>query len=84
MANNPMMDDLEFENRLNDMGDNQLELIKFVARQQNSTGKTLVSHGKRLRRLEGKNFRLFGFVGLTGAVLGTAITATIDYLLRRG
>ena len=84
MADHDMLDDLEFENQISELGDNQPELIKFVARQQFSTSKVLVSHDKRIKSLENKNKKLFGFVGATGAILATAVTATIDYLLRRG
>ena len=83
MADINMLDDLEFENQINAMGDNQPELIKFVARQQFTTGKVLVDHGKRIKRLENKNNKVMGAVGGASAILATAITATLDYLLRR-
>ncbi len=60
MGNEPdMLDDLEFENQINALGDDQPALIKFVARQQFSTGKVLVAHGKRLKSLEGASIRRF-------------------------
>ena len=46
-----MLEDAEFENQINEMGDDQPALIKFVARQQFATSKVLVSHGKRIRSL---------------------------------
>ena len=79
-----MLGDAEFENQMNAMGDDQPALIKFVARQQFATGKVLVAHGKRLKSLEHKNKRLFGFVGGIGALIATFIMGIADYFLRRG
>ena len=85
MGNEPdMLDDLEFENQINALGDDQPALIKFVARQQFSTGKVLISHGKRLKSLESKNKKLFGVVGGAGALLATAVIGIIEYFTRKG
>ena len=88
MANHPeidMLEDAEFENQLTALGDDQLALTKFVARQQFATAKIMVSHGKRLKSLERKNRRLLGAIGVAGAIIATAVTATIDYFIfRRG
>ena len=84
MAENDMLDDLAFENKLTDMEDDLPTLIKFLAREQRSTGKVLVSYGKRIKKIEQRNYRFFGYIGAAGAILGTAITATLDYLIRRG
>ncbi len=73
-----MLEDAEFENQINEMGDDQPALIKFVARQQFATSKVLVSHGKRIRSVEKQNKKMFGAVGLVSA----AIVATIDYFIR--
>ncbi len=48
MAENEMLSDLEFENQMNALGDDQLGLIKFVARQQYDAGKVIAEHGKRI------------------------------------
>ncbi len=79
-----MLDDLEFENQINAMGDDQPALIKFVARQQFSTSKVLVSHGRRIKKLEGKNKKLMGAVGGIGALLATATAAVFDYFMKKG
>ncbi len=79
-----MLEDVEFENQINALGDDQLALIKLVARQQFSTGKVLISHGKRIKKLEGQNKKVFGIVGGAGAILASAIVATLDYIFRRG
>ncbi len=87
MGNEPeidMLEDAEFETLITAIGDDQLALTKFVARQQFTTGKVLVSHGKRLKSLEHKNKRLFGFVGGIGALIATAIMGIADYFLRKG
>ena len=84
MANNiDMLEDAEFENQISAMGDDQPALIKFVARQQFSTSKVLVSHGRRIKKLENKNKKVMGAVGGLSAFFATAITATLDYFLRR-
>ena len=82
--NNGMLDDLEFENQINELGDDQPALIKFVARQQFSTSKVLIDHGRRIKSLEGKNKKMMGAVGGASAFVATVITATIDYFLKRG
>ena len=79
-----MLEDAEFENQITAMGDDQPALIKFVARQQFSTSKVLVDHGKRIKSLESKNKKMMGAVGGAGAILATAITATLDHFLKRG
>ncbi len=79
-----MLEDAEFENQITAMGDDQPALIKFVARQQFSTGKVLIDHGKRIKSLEGKNKKVIGVVGGAGALIATAVAAALDYFLRRG
>lgn len=83
MPDKDMLDDLEFENQINALGDDQPALIKFVARQQFDSSKILVDHGKRIKSLESKNKKLMGAVGGTGAIIATAVTAAIDYVLKR-
>ena len=79
-----MLEDAEFENQINAMGDDQPALIKFVARQQFATGKVLVSHGKRIKRLENTNKKVIGGIGGIGALIATGIMAALDYILKRG
>ena len=78
-----MLGDMEFEDRLNDLGENQPNLIRFIARQQFATGKVLVTHGKKIKALEKQNRKLFGIIGGGSALVATAITAALDYFLRR-
>lgn len=82
--NDGMLGDMEFEDRLNDLGENQPKLLNFIARQQFSTSKMLIDHSKRIKSLEKTDKKRLGFVGAGGAILATAVTATIDYFLRRG
>ncbi len=84
MGNSDMLNDMDFEQKLNDLGNDQPELIRFIAHQQFSTGKVLIDHGKRLKSLEHKNKKLFGFVGGIGALIATFIMGIADYFLRRG
>ncbi|KKN60078.1 hypothetical protein LCGC14_0535470 [marine sediment metagenome] len=81
MAGNDMLDDLEFENQMNALGDDQLELIKFVARHQFSTNRVF---NKRITKLEKQNKKVFGVVGGAGAILASAFIAALDYLFKRG
>ena len=83
MPKNQMLDDLEFENQINALGDDQLGLIKFVARQQFDSSKIIYDHGKRIKSLEKQNKKVMGVIGGTSAIIATAITATIDYFLKR-
>jgi len=77
------LNDMEFETKLNEMGDNQLELLKFVARQQYQTSKLCPVHNARIKSLENKNKKLFGVVGSIGAIIGSIIAVIVDYILRR-
>ena len=79
-----MLEDAEFENQMAEMGEDPIALTKFVARNQYQSSKVVNSNVKRIRRLEKQNKKVFGIVGGAGAILATAITASIDYLLRRG
>ncbi len=81
---NNMLDDLEFENRITELGDDQAKLIKFVAWQQYSSSKVMADHGKRIKSLENKNKKTMGAVGGISAVIASIIVATVDYFLRRG
>lgn len=78
-----MFDDLEFENEMAKMADDQLALTKFAVRQGYATNKVVISNVKRIKKLESQNKKVIGFVGATGAVLATAVAATLDYFLRR-
>jgi len=78
-----MMEDAEFEMQITAMGDDQPALLKFVARQQFSVGKIVVSHGRRIRTLEKRNKKVMGIIGGSGAILATAVVAAIDFFLHR-
>ena len=80
---NGMLGDMDFEQKLNDLGNDEPELIRFIARQQFSTSKVLVDHGKRIKSLENKTKKMMGAVGGAGAIFATAVTATLDYFLKR-
>lgn len=84
MPDNDMLEDAQFENQINALGDDQPALIKFVARQQYDSSKVLHDHGKRIKSLEKKSNKLMGGIGLVSAILATAITTALDTFLRRG
>ncbi len=78
-----MLESMDFEQHLQEMGDNQLELIKFIARQQFQMSTLCPVHDRRLRRLENRTKKELGVTGGIGAFFGVAIGAVVDYLLRR-
>ena len=78
-----MLEDAEFENQIDAMGDDQLKLIKFVARQQFSVSKIVVSQGKRIRTLEKRDKKFMSIISGISALFATAVTATINYFMNR-
>ena len=84
MSNNsPLMQDMEFEQRLNEMGDNQPELIRFIARQQYRMAKLCPVHEKKIKALENKDRKQAGAIGGIGAIIGAIMAGIVDYFMRR-
>ena len=79
LNNRSMLSDLEFENQLNDMGDNQPELIKFVARQQFAGSKLLAVHDKKIFDLENGDRKASGIVGGISGTISSIIIGIISY-----
>jgi len=76
-----MMSDLEFENQINKLGDNQLALIKFVARQQFTSSQMLIKHDTRIASLENGDRKMSGIAGgITGTIAGVII-GIINYFI---
>jgi len=81
---NEMIDSMEFENQLAKLGDNQTELIKFVARQQYESCQILTSHDTRIVTLETGNKKMSGITGgITGTITGV-IVGLISYFTNKG
>lgn len=80
---NGFLSDMEFERRLNDMGDDQLALIKFVAHQQFEMSKLCPVHGKRIDKLESRSRKELGAIGGATTILGGCIVGVIDFFMRR-
>jgi hypothetical protein len=78
-----MLDSMEFEQHLQEMGDDQLALLKFVARQQYTMSQLCPLHDRRLRKLENRTKKELGTTSGISAFLGVVIGAAIDYLMRR-
>lgn len=76
---NEMLDNMEFENQLNKLGDNQIELIKFVARQQFESTQLLTTHEQRIGTLETGDRKTSGIVGGVSGALTGAIIGIINY-----
>ncbi len=83
MPNSTMLSDMEFEERLQQLGDNQLELLKFVARNQYNMSKLCPIHSKKIEKLESRHRKELGTTGGIGAVIGVAIASALDFFLRR-
>ena len=84
LNNRGMLSDLEFENQLNDMGDNQLELIKFVARQQFASSKTLAVHDKKLSNLENGDRKVSSIAGGISGTITAVIIGVVNYFFNKG
>ena len=78
-----LLDELEFERRLNEFGDDQVSLLKFLARQQYQTSKLCPIHDKEIKALQNRTRKELGATGGIGAVFGAAIATAFDYFLRR-
>ena len=76
---NGMLSDIEFENQINELGYNQLALIKFVARQQFSSSKLLVTHDTRIVTLENGSRKLSGITGGISGTITAIIISVINY-----
>ncbi len=76
-----ILSDLDFEKHISELSDRGL--IEFVARQQYDMAKLCPIHDKDIKSLQNKNNKMLGAVGGIGALIGGAITGTLDYFLRR-
>ena len=74
-----MLDDMEFENQLTKLGDNQTELIKFVARQQFESSQLLTTHDTRITTLETGSKKLSGITGGVSGTITAVIISIINY-----
>ena len=80
---NGMLNDLEFENQLNDMGDDQPELIKFVARQQFTSSKLLAVHDKKISDLENGDRKTSSIAGGISGTISSIIIGVISYFTNK-
>lgn len=81
---NELIGDLEFENELTRLGEDQPELIKFLARQQYKTNTMVVKQEDRICALEKRSNRMFITVGSIGTFIGGLIVGIADFMIRRG
>ncbi len=77
---NEFLNDMEFEDRLTELGDDQLELIKFVARQEYETHKVLKAHDKRISLLENRDLKTFSVTSGIGAIIGSGIIIASEFI----
>ena len=76
---NGILNDIEFENQINELGDNQLALIKFVARQQFETCKRCVDHTSRIGILETGSKKISSITGGISGTITAVIISIINY-----
>jgi len=75
------LNDLELEQQIKDMNDRQL--LEFTARQTYDVCILATSNEKRIAKLENKNLKLNGIIGGSGALIGAAVAASINFMLKR-
>ncbi len=80
---NGMLNDIEFENQLTKLGDNQTELIKFVARQQFESSQLLTTHDTRITTLENGSKKLSGITGGISGTVTAVVIGIISYFTNR-
>ena len=80
---NGMLNDIEFENQLNELGDNQLSLIKFVARQQFSTSKLISTNTTRITSLENGDRKMSSILGGIAGTITAIIIGIVNYFVNR-
>lgn len=79
---NGMLNDLEFEQRIQQMNDR--ELLEFTARQMYDVCLTVNNHDSRIGTLENRDKKSFGLASGIGTFIGAVIVAIIDFLTRKG
>ena len=81
MADDNMLDDLEFEKRIAELSDRGLQ--EFTARQVFETRKDVSTNTKRIVKLEKKSNKIIGITGGLGSLIGAAIVAILNYFTGR-
>ena len=79
---NYMLNDMEFEQKIHQMGDR--ELLEFTARQMYDVSLLAADSRKRIDTLEKRDRKAFSVTGGLGAFFGAAVAAITDFLIRRG
>lgn len=70
--------DLEFESRIKDMNDRQLQ--EFTARQVYDITTVVAKHDKRITAVERKSNKIVGTAAAIGTGIGAAVIALVSYL----
>ena len=77
------LNEMEFEQRLEEMGADQLALLKFIARNQYEMSKLCPIHDRDIKHLQNRSKKEIGASGGIGAIIGAALATAIDYFMRR-
>lgn len=78
-----MLSEMEFEQRLNEMGDDQISLLKFLARQQYQMSQLCPIHSRQIKAIQNRDKKFFGAIGGISGVIGATIAGVVNYLMRR-
>ena len=85
-----MLNDMEFNKQLEQMGNDLPSLVKFVAWRQYDMAKELSKitalcpiHSDKIRRLEVRSKKEMGASSGIGATIGAAIVVIIDFFMHR-
>ena len=85
-----LLNDMDFNKKLDEMGDDLPSLVKFMAWRQYDMTKQLAEvtslcpvQNKRIQKLETRGKKEVGASGGVGAVIGVAIATLIEFFLRR-
>ena len=78
-----ILDEIEFENQINALGDNQIDLIKFVARQQFTSSKLLVLHDEKITLLENGDRKLSSIAGGISGTITAILIGVVNYFISK-
>lgn len=82
MAEDNMLNDLEFETQIGELSDRGLS--EFTARQVFESRKDIRSNTKRIRKLENKSNKILTLTGGAGTIIGGVIITVINYFRGSG
>ena len=77
-----LINEMDYKERIKAMKPRALS--EFTAEQVYETCIIIQSHDKRIKKLEGRDRKAFGYTGGIGGIIGAAFTFLIEFFIRRG